>query len=269
MEPGARWPVALAFPLAALVAVASIGGIALPSTYARETASWAAQGMGQDWVDVLVVAPFLTIAAGLALRGSRAFRLMLGGALVYTAYSFVLYAFVVHFNALFLVYCAALGLSCFSLAGLVGGLLREDASSWFDERAPVRVAGGFLVLVALAFGALWLAEVIPSLASGTPPASIAEVGAFTNPVHVLDLALLLPAMLVSGLALLRRRSFGYALAPVLLGFNVLMPLAMAGMVAMMGRRGIPVDATPLYVLAAIAVGSAAVLAAFLRRLRPD
>ena len=40
---------------------------------------------------------------------------MLGGAYAFTAYTFAIYAFAVRFNALFLVYCAALGVSVFAL----------------------------------------------------------------------------------------------------------------------------------------------------------
>ncbi|HSP18341.1 MAG TPA: hypothetical protein VLQ79_02430, partial [Myxococcaceae bacterium] len=80
----------VSLPLAALVAWSALGGIFLPSTYARETASWAAQGMGQDWVNLLLVAPTLAVGGVLALRGSFRARLVLGGALVYTLYSFLL-----------------------------------------------------------------------------------------------------------------------------------------------------------------------------------
>ena len=74
----------VSLPLAALVAWSALGGILLPSTYARETASWAAQGMGQDWVNLLLVTPTLAIGGARALRGSFRARLVVGGALVYT-----------------------------------------------------------------------------------------------------------------------------------------------------------------------------------------
>ena len=45
--------------LAALLALAALGGILLPSTYARKTSTWAAQGTGQDWVNLLVVVPWM------------------------------------------------------------------------------------------------------------------------------------------------------------------------------------------------------------------
>jgi hypothetical protein len=119
-----RWLSLAAFVLAAVFAATSLGGILLTSTYSRETASWRARGIGQDWFDLLVLIPVLVASGARARGGSRAARMVLGGALVYSAYSFVLYAFDVHFNALFLVYCAGLGLSFFSLAALLAGSLR-------------------------------------------------------------------------------------------------------------------------------------------------
>jgi hypothetical protein len=262
------WPARASFPLALVVAATSLGGIVLPSTYARETASWRAQGIGQDWFDLLVLVPVLVASGTGALRGSRVSRVVLGGALLYATYSFVLYAFEVHFNALFLVYCAGLGLSVFSLAGILAATLREGARGWFEDRAPVRLAGWFLVAVGTMFAALWLAEIVPALTRGTLPASLAEGATFTNAVHVLDLSLFLPAMVASGASLARRRSFGLVLGPMLLAFTALMLLAIVAMMLEMRRRGVPSDLSPLPILVTLGAAALAVFAALVRRIRP-
>jgi hypothetical protein len=62
---------------------------------------------------------------------------------------------------------------------------------------------------------LWLSEIVPSL-SGTTPKALKDVGLLTNPVHVLDLALLLPALIIAGRLLIKGRPLGYVLAPALL-----------------------------------------------------
>jgi hypothetical protein len=259
----------VSLPLAALVAWAALGGLLLPSTYARETASWAAQGTGQDWVDLLLVAPALAIAGVRTIRGSRRARLVLGGALVYTAYSFLLYAFSVHFNSLFLVYCAALGLSFFGLLALLLGLLGEDARRWYRGPVPARPTGVFLLVIAAGFGLLWLGQVVPALLSGRDPTGLREIGLPTNPVHVLDLALLLPALAVTGGSLLRGRPVGYALAPILLAFSVFMSLALAGMALVMQSRGVGPGAGLAILTSGIAMASAALLYAFLAQVADD
>ena len=263
-----HWLSVATFVLAGLVAIAAIGGILIPSVYAQETPSWAAQGLGQDWIDLLLVAPLL-VTCGVAIRRrSRVALFILGGALIYLVYSFVLYAFAMHFNPLFLVYCAALGLAFYALLGLAVHLERVEAELWFRDHLPfLRFGGVFLIVVSLGFAGLWLSSVVPALVRGTPPAGLAEAGLITNPVHVLDLALMLPALFVSGLLLLRRRGIGIVLAPIMVSFNALMTLALIGMMIAMRQRGLTADTTVIGAMSVLAAISVFLLIAFIQPLR--
>ncbi len=104
-EPG-RWALWLSFPLAVILAVASLGGILLGSTYAAETRMQAALSIGNDAGNLVVIVPVLMIAAILALRGSAAARLVWMGTLAYLVYDFLNYALAIHFNSMFLAYCS-------------------------------------------------------------------------------------------------------------------------------------------------------------------
>jgi len=257
-----RFAARAALPIALLVAVASLGGIVAPAVYARETASWAAQGIGQDWVNLVVAVPVLVVSALATLRGDRGAPYVLGGALLYTAYSYVIYAVAVHFNALFLVYCAVLGLSMFALIDVIAHAAPPDAA-----RVPRRATAGVLLGVAGLFGALWLAQIVPAIARGGDPPGLAEVGLVTNPVHVLDLALVLPAIAYTGVALLRGQRAGLVLAPIALAFSVLMALAIAGMVLAMYRRQLSLDIAPTIAMGVVAAACFATLVAYVRRAR--
>ncbi len=259
-------PALLSFPLAALLAAAALGGIALPAVYARETALWAALGIGQDWVDLAVVAPLLAISAAFSLRGWRLFHLVLAGTVAYAAYSLVLYAFAVHFNSLFLLYALGLGCSFYALVGLVVAFQTGDVRAWFSNRAPTRTAAVFSLLLSAVFYALWLSEIIPALLGHAVPKSALDAGLITNPVHVLDVGIVLPAFIAGGIALLDRRPLGYWLVPVMLVFGVLMDMALIGMVLSIKARGIPDAGPPLPVFAFMAVATLAVVGALLRRL---
>ena len=136
------WYARSSLVVAALVATAALGGIFLPATYRREAPSWAAQGIGQDWVNLLLVAPAIAVLSVVVARGSRSARLLLGGALLYVVYSFLLYAFAVHFNPLFLVYCAALGLGFYGLQGLLLELWPEPMWNCVRHRRPPAGRGG-------------------------------------------------------------------------------------------------------------------------------
>lgn len=254
------------FPVALLVAVTGFVGITDPAIYARETASWATQGAGQDWVNLTVCAPALLVAAVLARRGSRSARVIAGGLLLYAAYSFAIYAFAMHFTVLFPVHCAVLGGASFALVDLLSAA-RAEPAGWYDERAPIRSAAATLIGVAAVFGLLWLGQIAASLVAGTDPAGLADVGLAANPVHVLDLSLVLPAMLAVGIALLRRRPSAELLAPVLLAFAVMMALAIGGMLAMMYRRDLDIDLAPVVAVAILAVWCTGVLAVLCRHLR--
>jgi hypothetical protein len=263
-----RLPALLSLPLAGLLAVAAAGALSIPAVYAREAPLWAAQGAGQDWVDLVLVAPMLAVTALLSLRGSRAAALLLAGALAYTLYSLVLYAFFLHFGPLFLVYAWGLGLAFFAMVALAFALHHDEVREWFGPGAPFRLAGGTSVVIGAMFYALWLSEVVPALAAGTVPQSTTDVGLITNPVQILDLGIVLPAFIGGGVALMRRRSIGYWLVPTLLAFGVLMDLALMAMVMSMQARQIYAAGPPLGVFALLTAVTAAVLVAMLRHLGP-
>jgi len=262
------WPALAAFPLAVAVAAASLGGLLLPATYDHETASWAAEGIAQDWVDLVLVVPLLLIAGVLALRGRRIGKTLLAGGTLFTAYSFLIYGFAVHFNGLFLVYCAALGLSVFTFVGLVAARLREVAEPRGARPFAISFAGWFLITVAMLFAALWLMAIVPANLAGTVPSAIKTSGLPTNPVYVIDLSLFLPGQLLVGISLLRRRPLGYALAPVLLTFGVIMPATLATSMVFASVKGLGGSLTLGGGFLVFALMNLAVLLAFLRARRP-
>lgn len=138
----ARVGVALgSLALAALVAMASLGGILLPDAYAHESTDWRGQALGQDWFDLVIAAPWLVLCAVGTLRRRGHWHLLLAGALLFTLYTFLIYAFASHFNALFLVYCAALGLSFYLTIVLLHSLTLTGERPRATVRTPVRSTG--------------------------------------------------------------------------------------------------------------------------------
>ena len=255
-----------AFPLAGLVAFVSLVGILSPSVYRQETANWCGQAIGQDWVDLFIGVPWLTATGVLAGRGSRRGLFLLTAGLLYTFYEFVIYGFELHFNALFLPYCAVLGISCFALLGIGVRYARTDVGGWYSPATPVRLANAVLAAVAVLFALTWLAEVVPALLNGATPASVIAAGTPTNPVYVIDLSVVLPAHLLAGVSLVRRRTLGYVLAPVLLGFDLLMSLSIAGMMLVMRQRGLEANPVVAAAMIVVAIVSAVALARLLRGL---
>ena len=255
----------VSLPLAILVAITAGAGLWWPPAYARESALWAAQGMGGDAVNLAVIVPVLLLTAGLTQRGSICARLVWMGTLVFLLYNFVIYAMAVHFNALFLAYCGILGGSFYALVGSLPSLSPADVAGAYSPRAPVKSMAAVLCLIALIFAALWLGEIIPALISGRTPKSLADAGLITNPVHILDLSFVLPGLIVTAIQLLRRRAVAFVLAPVLMVFCVLMTVAIAGMMGAMVRGNFAADYTMAAFFLASAAGCTALLMRYFRR----
>jgi len=236
----------------------------LSATYAKETALWAAQGIGQDLVNLVVAVPSLLAAAWFAWRGSPKATLVWFGLLLYLAYSYVLYAFFVHFNAFFLVYVAALGLSMYAIAGAAAGLDRERWAAIVEGTGGERALSGLLMTCALAFAVLWLSEIVPALIAGGPPDSAADAGLIVNPVHVLDLALVLPAMVVTAVSLWNRHPLGLVAAVPLATFMMMMGAAIVGMALTVSARGLA-SAGPAVPMALVVAATAWLTLRFLTR----
>lgn len=227
---------ALSLPLAVAVGSASAAGVLVPATYMKETASWSSQAVGQDFATLFVVLPMFALSAILAYRGSVRAFMVWQGLLLYFVYSYVLYAFFVHFGPWFLVYVAALGLSFHALAASV---LTCDISSiaqrWQARRDP-RPMSILLALVGVSVAILWLTDVVTAMRHGTVPAGLTDIGLPVNPIHVLDLAVLLPAFVFTAILLWRRSAYGFAFAIPMATFAVAMSSAIVAMALVMRAR---------------------------------
>lgn len=258
----ATFSLVAAWPIAALLAAMSLGGL-LTDAYAREAPAWVDQAIGQDWFDLLVAAPFIALCGVMARRSYR-WRVLLAGAYAFTVYTLVIYAFAVHFNALFLLYCATLGLSSYALIALLGNL--RDHVKPVDRRGA-RVGGAFLVGLGAVFTLMWLAEDLPAVLANRPSEALAETGLFTNPVHAIDLSFVLPAHVITGVLLWRRHRAGERYAPVVLAFGILMSASIGGMLVAIALAG---GEAPVPVIAAMFAVSIATTLVFARvsRARP-
>ncbi len=211
----------LSIVAACLGAIGSVVGLLVPLIYAKLTAAFLPQAYAQDVGNLAIAAPAIIILAALSLRGSlRAYLLWLG-VVIFTVYNYVIYAFSVPFGPLFFLWVAVLGLCIYSLIGGVASARHEAIRARFGSPGRVRTLGWVLIVACVLFALLWLSEDIPALIGGHTPASVAQTGLPTNPVHVLDLGFFLPAGILTGVMLLRGRPLGYTLVAALVVFMIL------------------------------------------------
>ncbi|NTW39876.1 MAG: hypothetical protein HGA44_08285 [Cellulomonadaceae bacterium] len=232
LDPQTARPWLVASAVAAVIALVGslVALLDVAGTYGEETASFVDQAVAQDTVNLVVVAPATLVLTWLARRGSTRAGLLWLGVLTFTVYNYVIYTFSIHVGPLFLVWVAVLSLSLWSFVGGLRSVHVEAAASDLTA-APRRLVGWFLVVVAVLFTLLWLKDIVPAVLDGRVPTGAADLGLPSNPVHVLDLAIFLPAVLAVGRLVLLRRPAGVALAPVALVFLIL--------------TGLPILVTPL------------------------
>jgi hypothetical protein len=223
--------------IALLLALTAVAGILWPPTYAKETLYSSAGAIGSDLVDLLVVVPVLLISGIKAYRGSVPARLVWLGTLGYLLYNFVLYAFGVHFNALFLVYCATLSLCFYATVFCLPFISLEQIAQTYSPRAPRKTIAILFLVMAILFAAFDLGEDIPALLAGRVPQSVIQVNLPVSFIHVLDLVFLIPGMCITAFLLIRRKASGYALAPAFLALLAIMNTELATLMVVMALKG--------------------------------
>ncbi|CAN5311406.1 hypothetical protein BH11ACT1_BH11ACT1_19560 [soil metagenome] len=257
------WATSSAAAVIALVGSA-IGLADVDGIYGRETSAFIDQAIAQDLVNLIIAAPATLLLAWLAWRGSMRAGLLWTGVLTFTAYNYAIYTMSIHVGPLFLAWVAVLGLTFWSL---IGGLraLRPTAVAAELAAAPRRVVGWYLIVVAAVFTLLWLKDVVPAMIEGRIPQGALDLALPSNPVHVLDLAIFLPAVIAIGRLVLLRRPAGLMLAPAAVVFLVMTGLPILVTPFVTGARGgQPAWAVmgPVGVITVVGVG---VLVALLRR----
>lgn len=238
-------------PLCIVLAITGVGAF-WPDLYAREKPVSAAGGLASDLIDLFLVVPVLVVSTILARRGSLCALLIWTGTLGFLSYNFLIYTFAVRFNAMFPAYCAVLGLSFYGLMAVREFLSPDDVARTWSPGAPRRSMALVFLLVAVTAAAGELKEIAVAIHSGQAPPSVTETGQFTNPIHVLDLCFLLPALVIAAVLLLRRKEKGFVLAPVLSVVLILISLEVTTIVLLLVRQGLAADFSPA--LSFVAVG---------------
>ncbi len=255
----------LSIPLALLVSYASITGMTTAGFYATETPDWQAQSYGQDLVDLFLIVPCLLITAFLVWQKRKGALFLWAGVVTYLLYTFLIYCMAVHFNRLFIVYCLVLGLSFYSLLWFLLSQMKDPPLAENFRNVPRRFTGIYFIILSLLFYFLWLSEIIPAILAGGIPKSLKDTGLATNVVHVLDLSVFLPGILITGILLLRSKTAGFVMAPVLLSFFVLMDITIGTLVLTMKQRGLEGNYALSMVMGALALSSLILLLIYIRK----
>lgn len=186
---------------------------------------------GFIYQDLLILAlgiPLLLFGWYWTQRGSLRGGLLLTGTLAYFFYDYLSMAFGAAYNAMFLVYIALVSASLFGFLRAISLFDLESFPRHFGQGLPRKGIAGFLIAVGVIFLIVWIGlDSLPSLLAGQAPSTLMHYTTVTT--HVIDLGLLSPAMILTGVLLLRRSPLGYLLAAVLLIFSLVINVQLAVM----------------------------------------
>lgn len=234
--------------------------------YRHMSADVAPQGIAQDYVTFFIGIPLLLLSLFYARNGSLKGRFILAGTLAYFLVTYLFYLVMAMYNELFLIYTALLGTSFFAFLLTLFSFDINRLPMIFNESAPVKTAGSFLIINAILIALLWLGIVLPPIFDGT--IIPAETEHYTTLiVQGLDLGLLLPLAVVSGILFIQKKPIGLLAAPIYLVFLSIQMLALVAKIIAMGLLGqniIPV----VFIIPAIALISITLATFVLRSIKP-
>ena len=209
--------------------------------YKDMSAEVAPQGIAQDCVTLFIAIPFLIISFFKAQKESLKGKYLLAGMLGYFLVTYLFYTVMGMYNVMFLPYVILMSASFYSFILVILSFDTSALQNSFRASTPVKMTGGFLVFCSVVIGLLWLSIIVPPLLNRTIiPLQVEHYT--TLIVQGLDLGILLPAGFISGVLLIRRKRFGYLLAPIYFVFlSLLMTSLSAKIIAMkmLGYNVIP------------------------------
>ena len=227
-ESGLRAAYRLSGAIAVLMMVASAAGLLIDGLY--QDGPWAREALrGGDLTTIALAAPVLIASMLLARRGSRAAQAIWLGALAYSLYNYAYYVFGAAFNDIFVLHIALFSLSIAALVLAIANIDVTAIAARFRGVRGARLIGGFLAVVGIVLGGLWVFLAIRFAVTGELMAGVPPDG--LHLVFAIDTSLLVPGLVISGILLWRRttRGFVFGTAMAVMGAVYQVNLLMAGL----------------------------------------
>ena len=186
--------------------------------YKYDTPIGATGFMAADLITLVLAIPLLIISILLYRRGSLQGGLLLTGVLAYFLYNYISMGFGAAYNNFFLAYIMIFAAS---LYGLILALLSFDVKTLpahFGSGLPRNGIGIFLIVSGVILSLIWLVlSIIPALIANKAPSEAYYYTTFTT--AIIDIGIVAPALILSGVLIRRDAPAGYLLAPTMLIFT--------------------------------------------------
>ncbi len=211
------------------------------------------------WLGVAI--PLLVLASVLQARGSARGTVLFVGAIASFLYKYLLWTFDWAYNQLFLAYVGVFSLSLWTLVLILTNVDPEQIRAAIGPRFPVRTIAAFSFAVAALLLFKCLGEILPTIASNGLPS--AATGYYTLVDQALDLGLLTPFCVMTGILLLKRESLGYVLSASSLILFLTIGLSVITGEVMLGLSNGHMNVVGIAVFSLFVIAALALLAAVL------
>lgn len=182
--------------------------------YQNDSIAIVAQGIAQDYVTIILGLPVLMIALYLYNKNNVRGKFLLSGMLGYFLYTYTTYTFLWTYNKLFLVYVALMSLSFFAFIILIQSIKINEIKLNFKEQLPNKFIGGFQIFIGIMVTLLWVGKIIPSLTMDEIPSGLDHYT--TLVIQALDLGIIVPSAIMSGILLIKKNNYGYLLSSIII-----------------------------------------------------
>lgn len=209
---------------AALSFVAAVVGLAFSDMYKPWVSPTVFPGMLSQDFTTLLVAVALFVLAGRLKSSSPKIPIWSLGMLAYLFYAYGIYSIERVYTGFYFLYLAIFGLSFYSIIYTIVGLKPDVLNSIRQKRLPRDMAIVFMLLNPLLFYPLWTVQLLSIIRTGHQLEN-------TYSIYILDMAIVLPAMVIIAAMAAKNKGLGLFLAPAKLinGFILLFSVALGAL----------------------------------------
>ncbi|MEQ8155150.1 MAG: hypothetical protein ABRQ25_09755 [Clostridiaceae bacterium] len=216
--------------------------------YKNDSIAAVAQGKASDLITIILGIPLLLSSLYLTNKGSFRGKLILTGTLGYFLYTYMSYTFLWMYNSFFIIYVILMSLSLYALILSFMSFEIEKLPSMFSKNLPTKFLGGFQLFVAFAIGMLWLGRISSSIFEGAVPVGLEHYT--TLVIQGMDLGVVVPTAVLSGILLIKRKPFGYLLSSTIIIKGVAMLTCISAMIINQAISGISMNIVEVMVFPA-------------------
>lgn len=226
--------------------------MATTGVYAYNAERVVAEGVGWDIFTLFFAVPALLLALPALARGSLRGRLFVLGILGYLFYQYLMYAVTWAFGPLFLLFITIYALSLVAIVWVVSTIAVAELPERFSEQFPRRGMAILSFLVAILLLGMWLGRI--ASAYGGDIQGLLD-GQTTLVVQALDLGLIVPLALFTGVTAWRGSAVGYLLASTVVVKAFAMAAAISAMLLSAWAYEGTLEVAPLVIFAALAAAA--------------